>query len=294
MAATELTRRRTRRTRPPGNLVAEVLGGARVPVLLVACAVAVVFLLPLAMIVASSFSEAQFLSFPPEGFTFDWYGKVLDSPWLPAFATSLRVAALATLVATVVGTLAALGVRRLHGRVALFRTLLLAPVVLPYIVYAFGLYLVFDEVGVVGSSLWPVVAGQATLAFPLVFIAVSAGLSTIDPAVYRAGASLGARWPAIVALVELPLIRRHVAGGALFAFAWCFDEVVVAVFVGSPETPTLPATIFGAARETVSPELAAVSTVVTLLALTTIAGLSFALGRSARLRTSRRKTLESI
>jgi putative spermidine/putrescine transport system permease protein len=176
----------------------------------------------------------------------------------------------------------------------LFRALLLAPVVLPYIVYAFGLYLVFDDAGIVGSSIWPVVAGQATLAFPVAFIAVSAGLSTIDPAVYRAGASLGARWTTIVRLVELPLARRHIAGGALFAFAFCFDEVVVATFVGSPETPTLPAAIFSAARESVSPELAAVSTVVTLIALTTIAGLSFVLGRSARLRTSRRRAVESI
>lgn len=284
----------TRREPPSRELVAQVLGGGRVPVIATAAVLAVVFLLPLGVIVASSVSTGQFLSFPPEGFTLHWYSRVFQDPWLAAFGTSIRIAALSTLAATLVGTLAALGVRRVRTRVVVFRTLLLAPIVLPFIVYAFGLYLVFDEVGFVGSSVWPIVAGQATLAFPLVFIAVSAGLSGIDPAVYRAGASLGARWTAIVALIELPLVRRHIAGGALFAFAFCFDEVVVATFVGSPENPTLPAAIFSAARETVSPELAAVSTVVTMVALTTIGALSFVLGRSAKTRISRRRAVENI
>jgi putative spermidine/putrescine transport system permease protein len=242
-------------------------GGWRNVFLAGGLAAAVFLLLPIAVIVPTAFSDGNFLGFPPDGLSLRWFEEVTSDPvWTSAFWTSAKLAAGAAAIATVVGTLAALAVRRLGPRGRLLRACFIAPLVLPYIVYALGLYNVFDGLRMLGQS-WTIAVGQAALAFPIVFVAVSAGLAAVDPALARAAASLGARWPRIVLRIELPLALPSVVAAALFAFAFSFDEVVVALFLADPASTTLPVQMFTSVQESVTPAVAAASTVVMALAL---------------------------
>lgn len=269
----------------PDSALAQALGRWRGGFATVSVLAALFLLLPILVILPISFTSASFLTWPPEGFSLRWYERILQSPvWTDAFWYSVRIALFGAIVATVGGTAAALGVRRLtSGRASWLRTAFVAPVVLPYIVYGLGLFNLFDSLRVIGSS-WPIVVGQAVLAFPVVFVAVSAALAQVGSPLSRAASSLGARWPTIVWRIELPMIRLTIAAAFIFAFAFCFDEVLVAIFLAGPEAPTFPLQIYTSARESASPEIAAASTLVMAMAL-----LSFAFSGLLLRRTSRRQ-----
>src|SRR5262245_44986752 len=160
--------------------------------------------------------------------------------WLSPFQRSLATAAAATLIATATGTAAALALRRLarRRRGAVLRSLFIAPIALPYLAYAIGLFEAVSALNFLSDSLVPVVLGQAVLAFPLVFLIVSSALANVDPALAQAAYTLGARWPLVVRRIELPLVRRSIYAAALFAMALCFDEPVLALFLAPPDQPT--------------------------------------------------------
>ncbi|MEJ7691303.1 MAG: ABC transporter permease subunit [Nocardioidaceae bacterium] len=174
------------------------------------------------------------------------------------------------MLATVAGTSAALAVRRLARGRRIVRTTLLAPIVMPQLVLALGLYLTYRSI-VGGTSLGVLTIGQATLAMPLVFVTVSAGLASVDPALSRAAQSLGYRWPSVVRRIELPLVRRSILSGAILAFAVCFDEAVLAYFLAPAGQQTIPVKIWSSANESVSPAIAAASALVICVAVTLLA-----------------------
>lgn len=239
----------------------------------VALLVAAFLLLPILVIVPMSFTTDTILVFPPTLFSTQWYETLSSDPaWSSAFENSFRLTAIGATIATVTGTLAALGINRRAGANTVLRTSFLVPLVLPWIVYALGLNLFYDELGILGEG-WAVAVGQAVLAFPLVFVTVSAGLARIDPALDRAARSLGSRWSEVVRRVELPLVSASIAGGAIFALAYCFDEPIVALFTVAPDGQTLPVQIFQAARDAASPAITAASTVVMAVAI-----IAFSLG----------------
>ena len=260
-----------RRQREPNPLV-PAIGRWRLPISALSLAAAAFLLLPIIVIVPASFSSGSFLTWPPHGFSTMWYSSVRSDPdWRAAFVVSLRVASEAAVAATVAGLLAALALRRITGRSrALLRTFFIAPLVLPVVVYALGLFDLFSRLGVFGRT-WTIVVGQAVLAFPVTYVMLSAALAAVDPAITRAAASLGARWPMIVLRVEAPLVRGAIIAAAIVAFGFCFDEVVIALFLSNPTTRTLPVAIFQAALDSASPAVAAVSGYVMLIALLTMA-----------------------
>jgi putative spermidine/putrescine transport system permease protein len=239
--------------------------------LLIGVLVAVFLLVPLAAILPLAFTSSPYLIFPPEGFSWQWFTALLTDPgWTASIMNSVRVAGAAAFVATIAGTSAALAVRRVSAGKRVLRTTLLAPMVMPQLVLALGLYLTYRSVAG-GTSLTVLALGQATIAMPLVFVTVSAGLAGVDPALSRAAQSLGYRWPAIVRRVELPLVNRSVLSGAILAFAVCFDEAVLAFFLAPPATQTLPVKIWTSASENVSPTIAAASAIVICVAITLLA-----------------------
>lgn len=247
--------------------LAASIGRWRIVLAATAATLALFLLLPGAMILVASLSRGEFLEFPPDGVSLRWYRELLADPqWGETFWTSVRIASGAALLATAAGTAAALGVRRVSGRATLLRAIFIAPIALPYVVYALGLYDVFDALRVLGAW-WPIMLGQAALAFPVVFVIVDAMLARLDPRITDAAASLGAAWPMVVVRVELPLVLPAVVASGLLAFSFCFDEVIIALFLSGPETVTYPVKLWGAARESASPEVAAASSAVTLLAL---------------------------
>ncbi|MFI5953284.1 ABC transporter permease [Cryptosporangium sp. NPDC051539] len=251
--------------------LAGVLGGSRFVALGVAVVVALALLLvPFAVVIATSFSDNAFALFPPEGFTFDWYRTVLTSPdWGQAAWLSIWISALATLIATVFGLGGALALARLRrrGLARVVRTLFIAPIALPPVAYAVGLYGINLDVPVLYGTFTPLVLGEAVLALPYVFVVVSGAVGRLDPALRQAAATMGAPWPMVLLRVELPLIAGSVFAGALFAFVTAFDDVVLAVFVAPLGSTTLPLLMLNQSQESVTPELTAASTLVSLAAL---------------------------
>jgi putative spermidine/putrescine transport system permease protein len=240
----------------------DALGGYRTGLVVAGILLAVFLLVPLAVILPQAFSSGLFFKFPPPGFSTQWFDNVVNDPlWRDSFVRSLGTAASGAVLATAAGTLAALGLRRLGPRGRALRTLFLAPLVIPQLVLAIGIFVARDRLGL-GTSLWTLVVGQTVLAFPVVVVVASAGLSSVDPALSRASASLGHRWPSTVLRIELPLISRSVLSAFVLAFALCFDEAVLAYFLAPPGKATLPTQLWLASTENASPAIAAVATIV--------------------------------
>jgi putative spermidine/putrescine transport system permease protein len=239
--------------------------------------VAVFLMGPIFVVVPIAFSSSSYMEFPPPGFSLRWFEAFFTSrEWADATMTSLNVAAATVVAATVLGTLAALGLRRLRGRWASLLTGLLAfPLMVPLIAYALGLYLVYAVFGLNGTIPGLVLAHTA-LALPYVVINISAPLSTMDETQEKAARSLGANQIKTFFTVVLPHIYPGVLAGALFAFLASFDEVIVAIFVSGITTKTLPVMMWESVRTDLDPTIAAVATMLIVLTLVSL-GLAAAL-----------------
>ena len=178
-------------------------------------ALTVLYLLaPTLVIVPMSFTEARILSFPPEGFTLQWYEKmVTDRQWSTGIVNSLQVATLTAVLATVLGTLAALGLSRgrFYGR-SLVNALVLSPLIVPVVVIAIGMFGLFVQWRLAGSLVGLVLAHTA-LALPFVVVAVSTSLRTMDRNLELAAANLGADPRRSFFNVTFPIILPGVADG---------------------------------------------------------------------------------
>jgi putative spermidine/putrescine transport system permease protein len=231
--------------------------------------------------VATSFGSTRSLAFPPKGFSLHWYGNFFTGQWLQPTLTSLKIALLASVVATVMGTLGALGVvrGRFPGQQAV-QALFLAPLIVPTVVVAIGIYSVFSRWRLTGTVAGLVMAHSA-LGIPFVVATVSASLRTVDPTLERAAATLGANRLKVFWRITLPLILPGLLAGALFAFVTSLDEVVVAIFLTTPTLVTLPVQIWSTLQDFLDPTIAAISGM--LLAITVIALIgSFAIRRKVR------------
>ena len=222
-------------------------------------------LLPILVIIPLSFSDSSFLVYPIPGWSLKWYANLLSSPeWARAAKNSFIVAPLATLLATVLGTTAAVGLSRTPFRFkGLLMSVLIAPMVVPIVVVGVGTYLFFDNIGL-GDTYTALILVHAALGAPFVLTTVLATLEGFNLNLVRASLSLGASPLETFFRVTLPVIAPGVISGALFAFATSFDEVVVALFLAGPEQMTLPRQMFNGIRENISPTIAAVATLLIL------------------------------
>ena len=253
------------------------------------CAGVLLFLiLPILAIVPLSFNEAAFLTYPIPGWSLRWFRAFLNSDmWLLSVKNSLIVAFATTVLATVLGTLAALGLTRASfpGK-ALVMALLISPMIVPLVITAVAMYFLFSRVNLVNSYSGLILA-HTVLAAPFVVITVTSSLQGFDRTLARAGASLGAPPVTVFFRVTLPLILPGVVSGALFAFATSFDEVVVALFLAGPEQRTLPRQMFSGIRENISPTIAAVATLLIVVAVLLLMALELLRRRAERLRAGR-------
>jgi putative spermidine/putrescine transport system permease protein len=243
----------------------------RMPFVVLGALLGLFMLVPMAIVVPTSWTAGQLLEFPPQGFSLQWYETALsDTTWTDPFWVSVRVSLQGSILATVLGTATALGMRRLaSGRsVRVMRSLFILPLALPYVSYALGMYQMFLRLpGALGDTTLPLVLSQATVTFPLVYVVVAGALATVDPRLSHAAATLGARWPTILWKIELPLIRVAIIGAWVFAFAVCFDEATLAIFLSPVTQVTLAQQLYREASESIAPTLSAVSTMITILAI---------------------------
>lgn len=222
---------------------------------------AVFLLLPILLIVALSFGSSQWLQFPPPDWTLRWYGELFADPdWLASIVTSFEIAVVTTVVAVTLGLLASFGLTR--GRFAgreFLRALFLTPMVLPVVVLAVALYAMFLRLHLNGTFLGFVLA-HVIVALPFTIVAIGNALEAFDKAIEDAAILCGATPLEAKLRITLPAIRFGIFNAAIFAFLASWDEVVIAIFMASPDLQTLPVRIFSTLRQDLSPVIAAVST----------------------------------
>ena len=225
---------------------------------------------PTLIVIPMSFSDSQYLEFPPETWSLRWYRNYFgSSEWMLATSTSLKAAVLTTLVATPIGVLAAYGLHTSGIRLvrAAF-VLLIAPLMVPVVLIAIGAFYAYVKLGLI-YTLAGLVLAHTILALPLVLIVVGSALKSYDMNQELAARSLGApRWRAFLT-VTLPQIRFSVVTAALLSFLTSFDEVVVATFISGGDNPTLTRSMFNALRDQIDPTIAAISTL--MIVVTTLA-----------------------
>ena len=240
------------------------------------CTAVFVFLIaPIVVVVPLSFNAEPYFTFTegmlrldPDAYSLRWYQTVMGGPeWRQALLNSLVIGLAATALATVLGTLAALGLTHpaLPGRTALMG-LLISPMITPIIISAAGMFFFYSNLGLTQTHLGLILA-HATLGTPFVVITVTASLSGFDTSLYRAAASLGAGPLRTFWRVVLPLIAPGVISGAVFAFATSFDEVVTVLFMGGLEQRTVPRQMWAGIREQISPAILAVASLLIAFSL---------------------------
>jgi putative spermidine/putrescine transport system permease protein len=242
--------------------------------------VLVYLLLPILVVIPLSFSESSFLVYPIHAWSLKWYQNLFGSDeWVRAAKNSFIVAPAATLIATVLGTLAAVGLSRTQFPFkGLLMSLLIAPMVVPIVVVGVSTYLFFAPLGLADSYLGLIVV-HAALGAPFVLTTVLATLQGFNHNLVRASLSLGVSPLETFFRVTLPVIAPGVISGALFAFATSFDEVVVALFLAGPEQLTLPRQMFNGIRENISPTIAAVATLLIVFTTSLLLALEWLRGR---------------
>lgn len=232
-------------------------------------AVLIFLVVPTIIVIPMSLSASQFLEFPPQHWSFRWYANYVGSPaWMQATATSLKVAALTSLVATTFGTMAAYGLTVSAFRWArLVLMLLLTPIMVPVILVAIGVFYMYVKISLL-NTLTGLVLADSMLAMPLVLLVVTSALRSYDMSQEMVARSLGASRPKAFVMVTLPQIRFAVMTAAILSFLTGFDEVVIALFVSGGRNATLTRDMFNALRDQIDPTITAISTV--MIAITSL------------------------
>lgn len=263
------------------------LAAPRFPLAMVVFAVVVglilfFLMLPTLIVIPMSLGTANYIEFPPSGLTLRWYVEYLQDPeWVRATLFSLRVALATTLAATLIGTLAAIALVRgeLPGK-GLIQAMTLSPMVIPHIVIAVALYLVFAPLRLTGNFYGFLIA-HTMLAVPYVVLTVSAALQRVDVTLELAALNCGASRVRAFFHVVLPNILPGVAAGGVFAFLTSFDEATVAFFISGIEGKTITRKMFEDIDFNLTPVIAAVSTVLVSASLILMAGVQLLQSRQA-------------
>lgn len=244
----------------------QISHGQRLWLYVLSVIIMILLVTPTFIVIPMSFSNSQYLEFPPETWSTRWYKSYFESEeWMRATFTSIKVAILTMLVATPVGVLAAYG---LHAsQVSYVRAvfvLMLTPMMVPVVLVAIGAFYAYVQLKIL-YTVTGLVLAHTVLALPLVVIVTGSALKGYDMSQEDAARGLGApRWKAFLT-VTLPQIRFAVVTSALLSFLTSFDEVVVAMFISGGDNPTLTRNMFNALRDQIDPTIASISTIMILV-----------------------------
>lgn len=258
-------------------------------------ALALLFLIaPVLVVIPLSFNAEPYFTFTPgmlrleaEAWSLRWYEQVVFSEqWQRAAANSLIIGLSATALATVLGTLAALGLS--SPAMPWRRTvtaLLISPMIVPIIIAAAGMFFFYSSVNLTQTHIG-LILSHAVLGAPFVVITVTAAMAGFDRELLLAATSLGAGPVRGFFKVQLPLISPGVISGALFAFAASLDEVVVVLFMGGIEQRTIPRQMWSGIREEISPAILAAATFLIVIAVLLLVAVELLQRRAAARRQS--------
>ena len=254
----------------------QITHGQRLWLYCLAVIIMCLLVIPTVIVIPMSFSDSQYLEFPPQTWSLRWYHEYLATPrWMNATVTSFKVASLTMLVATPFGTMAAYGLfvsgSRL-GKMVFF--MLMTPMIVPVILIAIGTFYVFGKLGLVNSILGLVLA-HTVLSVPIVMIIITAALRTYDLNQERVAQSLGSTRLRAFFEITLPQLKFSILTAALLAFLTSFDEVIISIFLSGGGNSTLTKQMFSALRDYIDPTIAAISTLMILLSTGLMLGLQF-------------------
>lgn len=257
--------------------------GARIVAFLGIAALAFL-VLPLLIVVPMSFSSARSLSFPPPGFSLRWYEGFFGDPrWMEALWTSLSLAFISSILAVVLGGLAAYGLRRgtFRGR-DVQEGNFMAPLIVPTIIAAVAMYLGFAKANLLGTFAGLVLA-HTVLSVPLVMMVLGVAIRGFDVRIEQVGWSLGGSWFYTARTVLLPNIAPSLFAAWIFAFIGSFDEVIVTSFIaGTYET--IPKKMFNELILEVNPTITAVATLLMAFTILALGVSAWMLRRAGKLR----------
>ncbi|HTW58241.1 MAG TPA: ABC transporter permease [Terriglobales bacterium] len=235
-----------------------------------AAAVFTFLYLPIAVLIIYSFNAEGVGGFPPRHLTFDWYRTLFaDGPIWDSVFNSLRVAFAAMLISLTFGVPAALALDRAQfpGK-AVFRRLVLLPLILPGIITGLSLLMLFDLSGV-KLSLLTIMLGHGTALISVATTEVFAGLQKLDRRQEEASLDLGANYWQTFWRITVPNLKLSIIGAALLIFTLSMDEIAVSFFLIGRNN-TLPLEIWGRLRRGITPEINAISTIIFVFSLVTI------------------------
>ncbi|UXN03622.1 ABC transporter permease [Bartonella sp. HY406] len=238
--------------------------------------------LPIAVVVFFSFNKSRIAS-NWGGFSLDWYASALQNTnLLKAVKTSLEVAFCATLFSTIIALMAALVLSR--GQQMRFRriseTIVNLPLLLPEIVVAVAVLILFSELGIVNGKLKLIIA-HTTFCIPFAFLPIRARMQGMDKELSEASNDLYANSWTTFRRVTLPLILPGVFAGAMLAFVISLDDFITSNLLNSGGGTTLPIYIYSLIKQGVTPELNAISTLIMIISVI-IASFSFILQRKSK------------
>lgn len=223
-------------------------------------------LIPIIVIPILSVGTSIWLEFPPPGFTMKWYKTLFSSTeWFIPIMNSLKIAIPVVFLSLLFGTPVAYAVVRgnFKGR-NLLNSLFATPMMMPYIIFAVAIYSVYLAIGLNGTFLGMIIA-HVILVLPFVITNIANSLRTVNPSIEQAALSCGAGYIKTFFTITLPLIKNGVIAGAIYAFFLSWDEVIVAIFITTPDTMTLPVKIWQSLRLDLSPVLASVATLLIVI-----------------------------
>jgi putative spermidine/putrescine transport system permease protein len=259
----------------------------------VICMLIFLFLIfPILVIMPLSFNAqpyftftVEMLQFDPAGYSLRWYESLLGSEeWMSSVRNSFFISTMSTIIATTLGTLAALGLSRRHmpGR-GFITAVLISPMIVPLIITAAALFSFYARIEL-SQTFLAIIMAHVVLGTPFVVITVTAALASFDEQLVRASASLGANQVTTFFKVILPLVLPGVISGALFAFVTSLDEVVVVLFLAGPEQTPMTVRMFSGLREEISPTILALATILVGISIVLLSTLEAIRRRGERLR----------
>jgi putative spermidine/putrescine transport system permease protein len=257
---------------PAGGPLDRAIGGLERGFVVGLALLALLFLvLPILIVIPMSFSGAQSLTFPPPSLSLRWYESFFaDDSWLVALVNSVIVALSSSLLALMLGTLAAYGLVRhsFIGR-ALTETNFMVPLILPPIIVAVALYIVFAKVGLLGSYEGLVVAHTLHSA-PYVVLVMTVAIGSFDERIEQVARSLGARERTIFRRIILPNLAPSVLASWMLAFIVSFDEVILTLFLfGNKET--IPKRMITRLELQIDPTITAIATMLIFFSVVSLA-----------------------
>ena len=235
----------------------------------------ILFLLivPSLIVIPMSFSDSQYLEFPPKSFSWRWYENYFFSwkvengfnDWMAATWTSIKVAILTIFVATPIGTMAAYGLINSNTKIRnILFPIMISPMMVPVILVAIGLFYFFVQFKMV-NSIPGLVLGHSLVALPLVLIIILSALKNYDMNQEKVARSLGATRLRAFMEITLPQIKFSIISASLIAFLTSFDEIIISLFVAGGDNSTITRSMFLALRDQIDPTIAAISTILIII-----------------------------